>query len=82
MSYYLRNDYSERNGQNLYLVLDIKAELDENHFVSLVKDFMGNTQSDVGDFGRLNNGLVNRNGVDDIVIIDFGTNDIYDTYYS
>jgi hypothetical protein len=44
----------------------------------LVKDFMGNTQSDVGDFGRLNSyGLVNRNGVDDIVIIDFGlTNDI------
>jgi hypothetical protein len=44
---------------------------------------MGNTQSDVGDFGRLNSyGLVNRNGVD-IVIIDFGlTNDIYDTYYS
>jgi hypothetical protein len=34
---------------------------------------MGNTQSDVGDFGRLNSyGLVNRNGVDDIVIIDFG----------
>jgi hypothetical protein len=34
--------------------------------------------------GRLNSyGLVNRNGVDDIVIIDFGlTNDIYDTYYS
>jgi hypothetical protein len=33
---------------------------------------MGNT-SDVGDFGRLNSyGLVNRNGVDDIVIIDFG----------
>jgi hypothetical protein len=29
---------------------DIKAELDENHFVSLVKDFMGNTQSDVGDW--------------------------------
>jgi hypothetical protein len=42
-----------------------------------------NTSSPAGDLMRLNSyGIVNRNGEDIIVIIDFGlTHDIYDEYY-
>ena len=62
----------------------VKERLDENEFVSAIQDFMANIDAPAGDFGRLNSyGIVQRNGQDDIVLIDFGlTNDVYQTYYS
>jgi hypothetical protein len=44
---------------------------------------MSDSDSPAGDFMRLNSyGVVNRNGEDIIVIIDFGlTQSVYDEYY-
>lgn len=55
----------------------------ENEFVYDMFNFMGNYDTPVGDLKRLNSyGLVKRNGVDTIVLIDYGiTWDGFDTYY-
>ena len=56
----------------------------ENPFSSLLADFMIATQSPSGDLIKYSSyGVVNRNGEDQIVLIDFGlTKDVYATYYS
>jgi hypothetical protein len=59
-------------------------EMWDNEFVYEMLSFMGNYDIPVGDLGRLSTyGLVNRDGSDTIVMIDYGlTNDVYGTYYS
>jgi hypothetical protein len=83
---YLDNFYNVANGgRKLHSQSpEIIEMLNENHFVYSIREFMMNIDVRPGDFGRLNSyGLVQRNGQDDIVLIDFGlTNAIYDTYYS
>lgn len=56
----------------------------ENEFVYDMFSFMGNYDTPVGDLKKLNSyGLVKRNGVDTIVLIDYGiTWDGIDTYYN
>jgi len=63
---------------------DKKSVMDDNPFVSSISEFMANTDSPAGDFGRLSSyGLVKRDGQDAVVIIDYGlTGDVYSTYYS
>ena len=58
-------------------------ELYENGFISNIFDLISNYNIGYGDFGRYSTyGLVQRNGKDDIVIIDYGlTNEVYDSYY-
>lgn len=55
----------------------------ENEFIYDIFNFMGGYDTPVGDLKRLNSyGLVKRNGVDTIVLIDYGiTWDGFDTYY-
>lgn len=82
---YLRNFNEINRGKRPIFAMDpaVKERLDENEFVSAIVDFMSNIDAPAGDFGRLNSyGIVQRNGQDDIVLIDFGlTNDVYQTYY-
>jgi hypothetical protein len=82
---YLKNFELENNGRKpFYNMTDAHKEiLNENQFTQTICEFMLNTDSPAGDLMRLNSyGIVNRNGEDIIVIIDFGlTNDIYNEYY-
>ena len=82
---YLDNFYNEINSkQKLYRQLpELVDYLNDNVFTQLVREFIANTNSGAGDFGKLNSyGLVQRNGEDDLVIVDFGlTNNVYDSYY-
>jgi hypothetical protein len=50
---------------------------------SRILDLVSNYNLIIGDFGKLSTyGLVNRNGKDEIVIIDYGlTQEVYDSYY-
>lgn len=86
MDMYLRNFYEINHGKRPIFTMDpaVKERLDENEFVQAIQDFMANVDAPAGDFGRLSSyGIVQRNGQDDIVLIDFGlTNDVYQTYYS
>lgn len=82
---YLKNFELGNNGRKpFYNMTDAHKEiLNENQFTQTICEFMLNTDSPAGDLMRLNSyGIVNRNGEDIIVIIDFGlTNDIYNEYY-
>lgn len=55
----------------------------ENEFIYNIFTFMGGYDTPVGDLKRLNSyGLVKRDGVDTIVLIDYGiTWDGLDAYY-
>jgi hypothetical protein len=83
--YYLKNSEMENNGKRCIFAMDdeTKEKFNENPFTQSILEFMLTVRSPAGDLMRLNSyGIVNRNGEDIIVIIDFGlTNDIYQTYY-
>jgi hypothetical protein len=85
MYQYLDNFHNDINSRrNIYKQSpELVDFLNENTFTQMVREFMVNTDSGAGDFGKLNSyGLVQRNGEDDLVIIDFGlTNNVYDSYY-
>lgn len=57
---------------------------EDNEFMYSIFDIIGSYDFPVGDLCKLNSyGLVNRNGQEDIVLIDYGlTNDVYDSYYN
>lgn len=57
---------------------------DDNEFMYSIFDIIGSYDFPVGDLCKLSSyGLVNRNGQDTIVLIDYGlTNDVYDSYYN
>jgi len=58
-------------------------ELYEIEFTSNILDLISNYNLVIGDFGKLSTyGIVNRDGEDEIVIIDYGlTQEVYDSYY-
>lgn len=58
-------------------------EMWENEFASSIFDIIGSYDIPAGDLTRLSTyGIVNRNGQDDVVLIDYGlTKDVYDSYY-
>ena len=82
---YLQNFYFENNGRRGFYEFtdETKEILNNNDFTQTICSFMSDSDSPAGDFMRLNSyGLVNRNGEEIIVIIDFGlTQSIYDEYY-
>lgn len=59
-------------------------ENDPNEFVNTLVNMMSEHVINPADFGKLNSyGVVNREGHETLVLIDFGINDeVYDTYYS
>jgi hypothetical protein len=59
-------------------------QMTEQHFIGNVIDIVGNYDDMlIGDMQRLNSyGIVKRNGMDDIVMIDYGiTGKVYDSFY-
>lgn len=86
LNVYLRNFKEINNRRRPIFNIDpeVKEMLDENEFVASIAEFMESIDAPAGDLGRLNSyGIVQRDGQDDIVLIDFGlTNDVYQTYYS
>lgn len=63
---------------------DLVAAMWENDFMYSIFNFIGNYGVPVGDLRRLSSyGLVKRDGLDRIVLIDYGlTHDVYTSYYS
>jgi hypothetical protein len=85
MGIFLKNFYDVNHGKRPMFSIDpqLKEALDENEFVQQIQDFMTNIDAPSGDFAKLSSyGIVQRNGQDDIVLIDFGLdNDVYQSYY-
>jgi hypothetical protein len=75
----------QQKGKTLYRLKEPERmeELYENDFTSTILDLIANYDVGSGDFGKLSTyGLVNRDGKDEIVIIDYGlTNEVYNSYY-
>lgn len=79
----------EQKPQSKYSKIQTKPEKyqemwDDNEFMYSIFDIIGSYDFPAGDLCKLNSyGLVNRNGQDEIVLIDYGlTNDVYDSYYN
>jgi hypothetical protein len=62
---------------------ELWADMWENEFMYSLFNYIGNYSVPVGDLKRINSyGIVNRDGQDTIVLIDYGlTHDVYDSYY-
>lgn len=82
---YIRNQVSRNRGRPAYFTLDpdIVEQLNDNEIAIDTIDFLMNSDSEAGDLGRLSSwGLVNREGSESLVIIDYGlTQGVYTTYY-
>lgn len=63
---------------------DHLVHLYDNEFASGYIDYVGNYDVPTGDLRRMSSyGLVHRDGIDQIVLVDFGlTNEVYSSYYS
>lgn len=79
----------EQKPQSKYRIKRSKPEnydkmWDDNEFMYSIFDIIGSYDFPAGDLCKLSSyGLVNRNGQDEIVLIDYGlTNDVYDSYYN
>jgi hypothetical protein len=85
--YYLTKKYNEytnkKVGWNISVDDQYVEVLENSEFVERVLDFLMNTDSPLGDYGRLSSyGLVMRDGVETLVVIDYGLNtDVYNTHY-
>lgn len=83
--HYLANRFAE-NRRSMYsypIDPEVNEQLHNNDFVTTLYE-LGNAQGvEAGDFGRLSTyGLVNREGENRVVVIDFGiTNDVIQSYY-
>jgi hypothetical protein len=75
--------FSDIKGSSTVFKPENYDELWENEFVSKMFDFLGNYQPPIGDLTRLSTyGIVKRNGVDTVVMIDYGLNDdVYNQFY-
>lgn len=85
--YYLTKKVNEYQGKPTFRHLTVEPKYEEilenNEFVDKLISFIMDTDSPLGDYGRLSSfGIVTRDGQDTIVVIDYGLNtDVYDTFY-
>lgn len=85
--YYLTKTYNDYTGKKVGWNIAVDDQyveaLEKSEFVADVIDFIINTDSPLGDYGRLSSyGIVLRNGVETLVIVDYGlSTDVYDTHY-
>lgn len=72
-----------RHASKFNIDQNVVDEMWENEFVYGIFDFIGNYGVPVGDLTRLSSyGVVSENGVDRVVIIDYGlTHDVYQSFY-
>lgn len=78
------HDYAIMNGKNRLDKPNNMDEMWENDFVNQMFQFMVSYDLPVGDLTRTSSyGVVSRDGVDDIVMIDYGlSSDVYSSYYN
>lgn len=84
-TYLLVKEYENKGKISMsYIDDETYDELNENDNVMMLVSFMYDSDSVAGDFGKTNSwGLVNRDGEEKLVLIDFGlTNNVYQSYYS
>ena len=88
VSMYLKNWEAEQNGRRAIFGLDpeLVAKINENDFITQVKEFAQSADIEVGDFGASSSyGIVKRDGhrgLGTLVITDYGlTKDVYSTHY-
>lgn len=83
---YLKNWDAEVNSRKPILTVSPEDTeiLNNSDFVHDVRQFMADSNIQVGDLGRLSSwGLVDREGYETMILIDYGlTSDIYNSYYS
>lgn len=81
--YHATNPQKSRYMQKIPMAQEIIDAMWENEFIYDMFTFMGGYDAPVGDLMKMDSyGLVNRNGKDTIVMIDYGiTNDVWDEYY-
>jgi hypothetical protein len=79
------HDYLRYSGNNHYSEppKELIEKYDNNEFADRVKSFMLDFDKGYGDLGRLNSyGLVNRNGKESVVIVDYGlSNQVHKAHY-
>lgn len=82
---YLSNKYNENNGKRSIYSLDdtIKNIINESPFAEHLLSYSLDSDCQVGDFNKLSSyGLVNRDGEDTIVVVDYGlTQSTWSDYY-
>ena len=63
---------------------ELETSMWENEFTYAIFNFIGNYKIPVGDLMRISSyGIVNRNGAETIVLVDFGlTHEVHSTHYS
>lgn len=82
---YLINWENEQNGRksSFFMSPELKKQMDEDEFISLLKEFSQTADIHIGDFGSASSyGVVKRDGHEVLVITDYGlTKDVYKTHY-
>ena len=82
---YMRSTAERNKGRKSAFGLDPELEerMDDNEFIASIVDFMLNADSLAGDLGSISSyGVVQREGSDSVVLIDYGiTEDIYKSQY-
>ena len=83
MGLYLKNWHSINNGGREAFRVEDEESFIESTEVQKTVEFMHSTDAPAGDFGRISSwGVVERNGENDLVLIDFGlTGEVYNSYY-
>ena len=85
-AHFIANYSKQSQGKSsvYYMDKEIEGQMYENEFVMDVAQFMVDSDSLPGDIGAIGSwGLVKRDGLWKLVLIDFGiTNEIYQTYYT
>jgi hypothetical protein len=81
--YFATNPQRSKNRRKRKIDDELVDEMWENDFIYDMLSFLGNYDAPVGDLMKIDSyGLVKRDGVDAIVLIDYGvTNDVWDSYY-
>lgn len=82
---YLLNWNNEQNSRrsSYFMSPDLKRQMDEDGFISSIKEFSQAADIQIADFGNSSSyGVVKRDGHEVLVITDYGlTQDVYKTHY-
>jgi len=85
LEHYLRNGKETNNGRRTIFLMnpELKSSMDDNEFVQTILDYMINYDMLAGDLGQITSyGLLKKNGIEDVVLIDYGVDDdIYSKFY-
>jgi hypothetical protein len=81
---YLNNMFKKYNTPDMYIDPKTKEMMDNNEWLYDLTSLIGDYDMPIGDVTRLNSyGIVKREGIDMVVLIDYGlTNGVFTDYYA